>query len=178
MRRKGWPRGWQDLPATKSLFSQPEGVGIVIGNLTSQLLSNIYLDQLDRFITFELGYKHYGRYVDDFYIVVRKEDLEQAKKDIRRIEEFLEHIGLVLHPKKRLIQPAKYGVPFLGAIVYPGRILPGKRLIRNANRAFEEVAMGKRTPESVVSYLGHMKYMKSDSVMTEAFQRVGWYYNC
>lgn len=178
VRRKGWPRGWQDLPATKSLFSQPEGVGIVIGNLTSQLLSNIYLDQLDRFVTFELGYKHYGRYVDDFYIVVRKEDLERAKKDIRRIEEFLEHIGLVLHPKKRLIQPAKYGVPFLGAIVYPGRILPGKRLIRNANRAFEEVATGKRTPESVVSYLGHMKYMKSDSVMTEAFRRVGWHYNC
>ena len=57
---------WKGLPASKSLFKQPKGRGIAIGNLTSQLVSNIYLDQLDRFITFELGFKHYGRYVDDF----------------------------------------------------------------------------------------------------------------
>lgn len=58
---------WKGLPDSKSLFKQPKGRGIAIGNLTSQLVSNIYLDQLDRFITFELGFKHYGRYVDDFY---------------------------------------------------------------------------------------------------------------
>lgn len=47
------------------------GRGIVIGNLTSRLLSNIYLDQLDRYVKFELGHKHYGRYFDNFYILVK-----------------------------------------------------------------------------------------------------------
>lgn len=82
VRRKGDLAGWDKLPASKSLFGQPAGKGIVIGNLTSQLLSNIYLDQLDRFIVYELGYKHYGRYVDDFYIVVSAEQLARIKKKI------------------------------------------------------------------------------------------------
>ena len=70
IRIRGKRSDWDELPADKSLFHQPEGRGIVIGNLTSQLLSNIYLDQLDRFITIALGYKNYGRYVDDFFIVI------------------------------------------------------------------------------------------------------------
>ena len=61
---KGHLSDWKGLPKNKSLFWQPPGQGIVIGNLTSQLLSNIYLDQLDRFITLQLGYKYYGRYVN------------------------------------------------------------------------------------------------------------------
>ena len=73
--RRNWPAAWKDLPPEKSMFEQPPGQGLVIGNLTSQLLSNVYLDALDRYITFDLGYKHYGRYVDDFYIVVSEEEL-------------------------------------------------------------------------------------------------------
>ena len=42
---KGHLSDWKGLPKNKSLFWQPPGQGIVIGNLTSQLLSNIYLDQ-------------------------------------------------------------------------------------------------------------------------------------
>ncbi|MDO4508146.1 MAG: RNA-directed DNA polymerase, partial [Candidatus Saccharibacteria bacterium] len=117
VKKKGWPNDWKDLPKSKSLFYQPKGKGIVIGNLTSQLLSNVYLDQLDRYIVFDLGYKHYGRYVDDFYIVVTEEELEKAKEDVKAIEEFLARLGLTLHPKKRSIQPAKNGVAFLGAVV-------------------------------------------------------------
>ena len=82
VRRKGWPQDWRNVPDAKSLFKQPAGVGIVIGNLTSQLLSNIYLDQLDRFVTQTLGWKAYGRYVDDFYIVVAEEDLPRVLKDV------------------------------------------------------------------------------------------------
>ena len=66
--RKGRLSDWDILPSNKSLFCQEPGIGIVIGNLTSQLLSNIYLDMLDRFVVYDLGYKHYGRYVDDFIL--------------------------------------------------------------------------------------------------------------
>ena len=80
---------WRDLPEDKSLFCQPPGQGMVIGNLTSQDFSNIYMDMLDRFVTITLGYKHYGRYVDDFYIVVTEDELPQAKRDIKAIGTFL-----------------------------------------------------------------------------------------
>ena len=101
---------WDRLPKNKSLFCQPPGKGIVIGNLSSQLLSNIYLNQLDKFVQYGLGYKHYGRYVDDFYIVVTEEEFPQAKKDITKIREFLYGIDLTLHPKKYYIQEVQKGV--------------------------------------------------------------------
>jgi len=177
VRKKGWPEDWADLPDSKSLFKQPPGVGIVIGNLTSQLLSNIYLDQLDRYIVYDLGWEHYGRYVDDFYIIVRDKDLPRALNDAKSIEEFLKRLGLTLHPHKRSVQRASKGVAFLGGVVYPGRTYPGRRLIHNAARAFDEVIAGKRDPESVISYLGHMKYFSSKKITGELFDRVGWEYS-
>ncbi len=143
---------------------------------TSQLLSNIYLDQLDRYIIYDLGYKHYGRYVDDFYFLVEKENLEKAKNDIKAIERYLTRLGLTLHPKKRYIQPVSRGVPFVGAVVYPGRIYPSKRLVKNFRTAVHEVATGRRDPESIASYLGHLKYLKSDKLITKVFAEVGWKY--
>ena len=86
-------------------------------------------------------------------------------------------LGLKLHPKKLSVQPASHGVAFLGAVVYPGRVYPGTRLKRNAYRAFSEVVAGVRDVESVVSYLGHMKHMRSDKIISEVFDRVGWEYN-
>ena len=173
VKKKGWPHDWKYLPATKSLFKQPAGVGIVIGNLTSQLLSNIYLDQLDRYVKFTLGYKHYGRYVDDFYIVVPREKLAQAMKDVAAIERFLKRIGLKLHPKKRHVQPASRGVAFLGAVVYPYAIHPGKRLIRNTRKAFRDYANGKHNEVTLISYVGHMKYMKHYKVLNTICSEVG-----
>ena len=176
VRKKGWPEDWANLPNSKSLFRQAPGVGIVIGNLTSQLLSNIYLDQLDRYIVYDLGWKHYGRYVDDFFIVVNEDELRRALDDVVAIEAFLRRLGLTLHPHKRTVQPASNGVDFLGGVVYPGRIYPGRRLTKNAKKAFREVMAGQRDPESVVSYLGHMKYFSSDKILAELFEKVGWKY--
>ena len=68
-RIKGSRSDWDGLPHSKSLFWSPPGCGLPIGNLTSQLFSNIYLDKLDHFVTDGLGFQYYGRYVDDFYLV-------------------------------------------------------------------------------------------------------------
>lgn len=168
--------GWDKLPTTKSLFNQPAGKGIVIGNLTSQLLSNIYLDTLDRFVKFDLGYKHYGRYVDDFYIVATEEQLPQLKRDMKAIELFLERKQLTLHPRKRSLQPSDHGIPFLGAVVYNGFIVPGRRVKHNMLMACEEVVMDRRDAESVTSYVGHMAHINSFSVIEKIFERVGWEY--
>ena len=68
-RIRGSAEDWEGLPPTKSLFNSPEGVGLPIGDLTSQLFSNIYLGELDGYVKRVLRCKHYGRYVDDFFIV-------------------------------------------------------------------------------------------------------------
>lgn len=174
--KKGRLTDWDLLPRTKSLFSQPRGHGIVIGNLTSQLLSNIYLDQLDRFVTQTLGYKHYGRYVDDFYIVVDESELPQLKRDVKTIENYLHSINLTLHPKKRLLRRADQGIPFLGAIVNVNHIIPGHRLTKNMERAFREVTNGNRDITTVPSYLGHAMHINSHNAVKKAFESVGWDY--
>lgn len=178
---KAWRRGpksnWDPniLPVEKSLFMQPPGQGIVIGNLTSQLVSNIYLDQLDRYIFYDLGYKNYGRYVDDFFIMVPEEEYEKLKMDIPKIEYFLNtELKLTLHKKKRYYQEVKKGMGFLGARVYPHCLYPSDRLQKKFRRAAKELAYGYRDTESVVSYLGIMLHLDSKKIEKEIFEKYGW----
>ena len=166
---------FQKIPRDKSLFYSGEGRGLVIGNLTSQILANIYLDQLDRFVKFKLGYKFYGRYADDFYILVPEEELVKAKRDIGEIERFLrEELRLKLHPKKRYIQNIKKGIPFLGVVIYPGRKVPGRRVRANFRKRAREVASGVRNPEIITSYLGYMKNLNGKKVTKKVFEENGW----
>ena len=164
---------WDGLPDDKSLFHTPEGIGIVIGNLSSQLLSNIYLDQLDRFISFQLGYKHYGRYVDDFYLVVPDgPEFEQAKRDIPAIRNYALGLKLKLHPRKVYIQEVSKGVDYLGVVVYPHRIVPGKRFKRNFYRAATAYAIGHGKTESVISYFGQCKHLASRKLCNKVYDYI------
>lgn len=176
VRIRGSFNEWQNLPESKSLFCQPPGRGVVIGNLSSQLISNIYLDQLDRFIKFELGYKHYGRYVDDFYLVVPAEDLERALQDIEKIDEFLYSIELTLHPKKRYIQNIRRGVPFLGTIIYLNNIVPDRRFLGNFYQSLLDYSAGRSSDESVVSYLGYLSNYDGKNIAKKYFDKVGFDY--
>ena len=71
---KGKKSDWNGLPPSKSLFHSPVGCGLPIGNLTSQLFSNIYLTDFDHYIKCQLKCQYYGRYVDDFAIVHTDKD--------------------------------------------------------------------------------------------------------
>ena len=68
-RRRGSPADWDGLPQSKSLFHSPSGCGLPIGNLTSQLFSNVYMDSFDKYMVSLAGEGRYGRYVDDSYVV-------------------------------------------------------------------------------------------------------------
>lgn len=180
---KSWKRGplsnWNSdvLPPRKSLYVQPYGQGIVIGNLTSQLVSNIFLDMLDRFIRFDLGYKWYGRYVDDFFIIVTEDDYEGLKKDVVLIENFLrDELGLKLHPDKRYYQEVSKGMSFLGARIYPFCLYPSNRLQVNFYKAIYEVQSGIKSADSIVSYLGIMFHMDADKLLERSFGVAGWDY--
>ena len=171
---RNWPKNWRTLPQSKSLFGQPVGQGIVIGNLTSQLISNIFMDKLDRFVRFELGYKHYGRYVDDFYIMVPEEEYEKAKKDVAVIEAFLKaEMGLTLHPKKRYFQDITKGFDFVGARIYPHCVLPGKRMQKNFYKALEAYRDGDdKAEQTVVALLGMMQHYDSRKFVRKALNKV------
>ncbi|MBQ3297058.1 RNA-directed DNA polymerase [Candidatus Saccharibacteria bacterium] len=168
---------WRGLPEDKSLFCQKPGQGLVIGNLTSQVFSNIYLDALDRFIMLILGYKYYGRYVDDFYIVVTLDQLPQLKRDIKVIEAFLNGMGLSLNHKKTRITPAHQGVSFLGMVVKGHAILPGKRIVNNFSDAAYKLVGGVGDVESIVSYLGLLCHCDGGRATKKIFDKVGWDYN-
>lgn len=176
---KGKPSDWKDFPRNKSLFCQPKGQGIVIGNLTSQLLSNIYLDQVDRFITMKLGYKHYGRYVDDFYYVVPWSQKDRAIRDIKVIEDYMKSLGLTLHPRKRFMGDSRKGVPFLGVVVYNGYTVPGERVKKKCKAAMVKFACGQDGAkyESVVSYMGHLEHINSKKFLKGLFDYLGWEYH-
>ena len=176
VRLQGSYRDWIGLPLDKSLMLQPKGRGMVIGNYTSQTFSNIYLDPLDRFITMTLGYKHYGRYVDDFYFVVTREELARAKRDIDAIQKFLAGYGVSLNKKKTKVTEVHKGIKFLGAVVRGFRVFPGKRIVQNFFEAAYLVEVGEKDPEVIVSYLGLFSHFDAGKIISRVFKSVGWDY--
>jgi retron-type reverse transcriptase len=124
-------------------------VGLPLGNLTSQLFSNIYLNELDRYIKQELRIKYYIRYADDFVILSdNKNELEYI---IPLIKDFLSlKLKLELHPQKLFIKTYASGVDFLGWVHFPHH-----RQIRTVTkkRIFRQMA-GWPKPETVNSYRG------------------------
>lgn len=118
---KGKKNDWVNLPKNKSLFGVPEHCGLPIGNLTSQIFANMYLNLFDKYIKNELNIEFYGRYVDDFILIHKDKDFLLSIKP--KIKEFLEeNLHLILHPKKTYFQNYKKGVLFLGAFLLPKRI--------------------------------------------------------
>jgi len=151
---------WKGLPKNKSLFYAPPGKGLPIGNLTSQLFGNVYLNDFDHFIKEKLKCRYYGRYVDD--MIFMHEDKEYLKALIPKIDNYLQkNLGLNLHPKKIYLQDINKGLPFLGMIIKPHSIYPGKRIRHNFINALHQAKKTKKGIESVNSYLGMMKNYNS-----------------
>ena len=114
------------------MHQTPQGAtGLPLGNVTSQLFSNIYLHPLDHFVKQTLQQRHYLRYCDDFILV------SPCKKTLRaqmaRIQDFLTNqLFLTLHPKKIVFRKWQQGIDFLGYI-----FLPHHRLVRTTTKKNE-----------------------------------------
>lgn len=127
---KGKRRDWQDFPKDKSLFYARPHCGLPIGNLTSQVFANFYLNPFDHYIKHDLGVRFYGRYVDDFILV--HEDKALLKSLIPKMERFLqEELELELHPRKQYLQHYRKGASFLGVMLKPHCIYAGRRIKGN-----------------------------------------------
>ncbi|MDP3957165.1 MAG: reverse transcriptase domain-containing protein [bacterium] len=137
---KGKGEDWVGLPKSKSLFFAKKNCGLPIGNLTSQLFGNVYLNDLDHFIVYKLGCRRYGRYVDDLLIV--HQDKRFLQSLIISVGDYLdETLALKLHPKKIYLQQFKKGVIFLGRIIKPYRIYIKTRIKGNMRRRVSALKM-------------------------------------
>lgn len=164
------PEAWNDLPSDKSLKNAGDERGLPIGNLTSQLFGNIYLDALDQYIKRELKIKCYGRYVDDMVLV--HSDKSVLIDAIDKVRSFLkDKLKLTLHPKKISLQPASYGFNFLGKYILPYRVYPGRRLRKNSLEALQNCRSLKEYQTKLESYKGLYKYVNGvPKVYREFFQ--------
>ena len=98
----------------------PEGCGLPIGNLTSQLFSNVYMNEFDQYVKRQLHCSHYGRYVDDFYIVsADRQWLSCLQKPI--VAFLLSQLSLEVNNGKTVVRDVRQGVEFLGAYLKPHR---------------------------------------------------------
>jgi retron-type reverse transcriptase len=145
---------WSDLPKDKSLKFSATNCGLPIGNLTSQLFANVYLNPLDHFVKRELKIKCYGRYVDDMVLI--HGDKQILLNAISRIREFLSNeLKLILHPRKIRLQQASKGFDFLGAHILPFCMHPGKRITDNFRKCiFSPIPNFGKQAQRVQSYLG------------------------
>ncbi len=99
-------------------FSSAPGRGLPLGNLTSQLFVNVYMNEFDQFMKHKLKANYYIRYADDF--VVMSQDKSRLEELLPKIGDFLsEHLKLKIHPDKVFIKTLSSGVDFLGWVHFP-----------------------------------------------------------
>jgi retron-type reverse transcriptase len=143
---------------------EPEGRGIPIGSLTSQLLANVYLDPLDHFIKEVHRIKYYARYMDDFIIIHHdKKYLAQLKVEIEKF--VIEKLDMTLNPKTGIFHE-RQGIDFCGYRVWPTHVLPRKSTIKRAKRRlkrFMEIYRNnpgilKHASDSIQSFLGYIQH--------------------
>lgn len=134
---KGDQSLWRFIPNNKSLFHSPASCGMPIGNLTSQLFGNIYLNDFDHWVKQVLGIQHYGRYVDDMLFM--HHDQQFLQQSIRVIKDKLFTYGLQVHPKKIYLQHYTKGVSFLGHYIKPYRSYITNRTKNNIYLLVEEI---------------------------------------
>jgi RNA-directed DNA polymerase len=131
-------------------FSVREGVGLPLGNLTSQILVNIYMNEFDQFVKHSLKEKYYVRYADDF--VILSDDKSHLENIIPKLQEFLwDRLKLELHPNKLYIKTIASGIDFLGWILFPDH-----RVLRSVTkrRMFRGIREKQGKIETVQSYIG------------------------
>ncbi len=156
--------------------------GLPIGNLTSQLFANIYMDKLDQFMKQDLRVHYYARYTDDFVIV--STDKEYLKGLVEPIRNFLgDMLRLKIHPKKISIRACHKGIDYLGYVAFPHyRILRNatkrrifrklkERIVAYRNGAISEGSLS----QSLQSYLGVLSHANAYH-LTEDLKNQYWFW--
>ncbi len=177
---------WLLREIIESFFSKYSNLferkGVPIGNLTSQLFANVYLNEFDQFIKHNLKIKHYLRYTDDFVILA--ENRRHLEKLIIPINSFLKQkLHLELHPNKVSIRKFGQGIDFLGYVVLPHhlqlRTKTKNRVFRKLEMRIKEYKDGrivyKTVEQSLQSYLGVLSHADT-YVLNQQLKNQFWFW--
>ena len=169
-RHVGNPSEWDNVDASKLMANAPADCGMPIGNLTSQLFSNVYMNPFDQMVKRLLHFLHYGRYVDDSATI--SSDRQCLTDAIPVMRDFLkEELCLDMHMGKTQIIDVRYGVEFLGAFIKPYRTyICNRSLSRIRQEAADVRHMGRgQAFRTVNSLLGVMSHYSSYNLRREIF---------
>lgn len=133
-------------------YQTSPGRGIAIGNLTSQILSNVYLNEFDRFVRHSIKPLGYVRYGDDFILLLPSQS--QAQEAHLAGKQFLaSQLSLNINPKNNYIVRSKDGLIFLGVVLFAS----GTRLQTRTWRRLES----RLSPTNAASYWGLLQTIGS-----------------
>jgi len=170
------PRGF---PEVEPLLDCLETKGIPLGNLTSQLFANIYLNELDQFVKHRLRVRNYVRYCDDMVAIVGDAHVRPLRNAINN---FLnQNFKLQLHPEKTVIHKPNQGMDFLGYVVFPHhkilRTKTKKRMFKKIEQkriALDQSEISlKSFRQTIMSYMGicsHAKALKIGKELRRIYQ--------
>ena len=137
--------------------------GLPIGNYTSQMFANIYLNELDQFVKHKIGVNYYSRYMDDFIILVKtKIEAIEILKEIRRF--LKDELHLYLNGKTQIFKSTQ-GVNYCGYLINEYRLkirFKGKRKLKKKVKELKyQIRTQKITSKEAQKYLcGHLGYLK------------------
>jgi retron-type reverse transcriptase len=186
VRHRSTPAQRALVPRHKQLANARPGYGLPIGNLPSQFVANVYMNELDQFVKHQLRAHRYIRYVDDF--VIFHHDREQLVQWQAQIERFLaENLKLSLKADVRLRRFTD-GLDFLGYVIRPTHTLVRRRVVSHARQALAtwaaEHVCGERiraTPDGLrqlksvwASYQGHFRHAASHRLARGLHCRFPW----
>lgn len=146
--------------------STAPGKGLPLGNLTSQLLVNIYMNEFDQFVKHSLKAKYYVRYADDF--VTLSPNRRWLESLIPQIAAFLsQRLKLELHPEKLFLQTLASGVDFLGWVHFPDHRVLRTATKRRMMKRLEE----NRSQATLNSYFGLLSHGNTEKLQKEILDR-------
>lgn len=153
---------WLLEKIVSSFYSTKLSKGLPLGNLTSQLLVNIYMHEFDQYAKHRLKARCYLRYADDF--VILSSDKDELKQLIDPIQQFLAKcLQLELHPDKISIQTIASGVDWLGWVQFPHHLVLRTTTKQRMRRKIQNMP----SPESLAAYLGLIQHGDADSLRVE-----------
>ena len=153
-----------------SSFETTGGKGLPLGNVTSQLFANIYLNELDQFAKHTLKASYYIRYCDDF--VILNQGINSMEELTEQIRDFLrEKLFLELHPRKVITRKLRQGTDFLGYVSLPHYLVLRTRTKKRMLKRLASLAQNIITKEDfendspvIQSYLGMLSHCKGEGL--------------
>ena len=164
---------WDGMDHAKCMRYVQPGLGLPIGNLTSQLYSNVYLNPFDQFVKRDILCEYYGRYVDDSAMIDACREWLLAQ--VPKVREFLaDELGLQLHMGKLHVREVSQGIEFLGAFVKPYRDYISNKTLARIEQNVKTIDLRDigHAEASINSYLGVLSHSSSYNIRHHLFEEI------